>query len=155
MTCEAYQTYGFPAASHLHPSLLIYLTGNGRELHHMEGFIIGRGTWIDVDNHAGLSMPCKETLEHPSQLAVTERHNVLLGPEKEETNNSWTEITNPAPSTSLGSCPTSPQRTCIMYSTISITLLFFAYLSRLLSGARNSLDLLRLLVLAQHSEATP
>lgn len=69
----------------------------------MEGFIIEGGTWIDIDNHAGLPMPRKETLKHPSQLAVTERHNILFGPEKEgkPSHEAQTESTNPAPTTSL------------------------------------------------------
>lgn len=59
-----------------HGEMGLYLCGDGRELEGLQGLVVGRGTGVDVDHHAGAPAAAEEALEDPGQFTVSERHHL-------------------------------------------------------------------------------
>lgn len=55
-----------------------------RELHNMEGLVVGGSTLVDVDNHGGFSSAAEKSLEQLGQLALPEGDVGALHPDAEE-----------------------------------------------------------------------
>lgn len=59
------------------------LFGHSRELHNVEGLVVGGGTLVNVDDHGRLSSAAEESLEELGQLALSEGDVGALRPDAE------------------------------------------------------------------------
>lgn len=57
------------------------LFGYSRELHDMEGLVVGGSTLVDVDDHGRFSSAAEESLEELGQLALSEGDVGALHPD--------------------------------------------------------------------------
>lgn len=55
-----------------------HLFGDGRELHDVEGLVIGGGALVDVDDHRRFAFAAEKSLEELGELALSEGDAVVL-----------------------------------------------------------------------------